>query len=104
MERLAPTVPVFSGGGWNEFRAVYRRCAAAALFVITIVGGRAAGAFAVGNCGAYGFSYDYPQAEARAIMLKGTTLPDLQIEALALVGLTLMAMVIAVTRFRRTLD
>jgi ABC-2 type transport system permease protein len=40
----------------------------------------------------------------RAIMLKGATLPDLQIEALALVGLTLMAMVIAVTRFRRTLD
>ena len=40
----------------------------------------------------------------RAIMLKGATLGDLQIEALALVGLTLMAMVIAVTRFRRTLD
>jgi ABC-2 type transport system permease protein len=40
----------------------------------------------------------------RSIMLKGATLNDLQIEALALVGLTLMAMVIAVTRFRRTLD
>lgn len=40
----------------------------------------------------------------RAIMLKGSTLGDLQIEALALVGLTLMAMFIAVTRFRRTLD
>ncbi len=40
----------------------------------------------------------------RAIMLKGATLGDLQIEALALVGLTLMAMTIAVTRFRRTLD
>ena len=25
---------------------------------------RAAGAFAVGNCGAYGFSYDYAEAEA----------------------------------------
>ncbi len=40
----------------------------------------------------------------RAIMLKGSTLADLQIEALALAGLTLMAMFIAVTRFRRTLD
>jgi ABC-2 type transport system permease protein len=40
----------------------------------------------------------------RAIMLKGATLEDLQIEAAALVGLTLLAMVIAVTRFRRTLD
>jgi ABC-2 type transport system permease protein len=40
----------------------------------------------------------------RAIMLKGSTLADLQIEAMALVGLTLAAMFIAVTRFRRTLD
>jgi len=40
----------------------------------------------------------------RAIMLKGATLYDLQVEAAALVGLTLLAMVIAVTRFRRTLD
>jgi ABC-2 type transport system permease protein len=40
----------------------------------------------------------------RAIMLKGSTLADLQIEAAALVGLTLLAMIIAVTRFRRTLD
>jgi ABC-2 type transport system permease protein len=40
----------------------------------------------------------------RAIMLKGSTLADLHIEAAALVGLTLLAMVIAVTRFRRTLD
>ena len=40
----------------------------------------------------------------RAIMLKGATLADLQIEAAALVGLTLLAMFIAVTRFRRTLD
>ena len=38
--------------------------AAAALFAITIADARAAGAFAVGDCGAYGFSYDYPQAEA----------------------------------------
>ena len=40
----------------------------------------------------------------RAIMLKGSTLADLQYDTLALVGLMLMAMTIAVTRFRRTLD
>jgi ABC-2 type transport system permease protein len=40
----------------------------------------------------------------RAIMLKGATLPDLYYDALALAGLTLLAMTIAVTRFRRTLD
>ena len=40
----------------------------------------------------------------RAIMLKGATLPDLHYDALALAGLMLIAMTIAVTRFRRTLD
>jgi ABC-2 type transport system permease protein len=40
----------------------------------------------------------------RAIMLKGSTLYDLQADALALAGLMLVAMLIAVTRFRRTLD
>ena len=40
----------------------------------------------------------------RAIMLKGATLADLHYDALALVGLMLVAMTIAVTRFRRTLD
>jgi ABC-2 type transport system permease protein len=40
----------------------------------------------------------------RAIMLKGAALPDLQNDALALAGLMLIAMTIAVTRFRRTLD
>jgi ABC-2 type transport system permease protein len=40
----------------------------------------------------------------RAIMLKGATLPDLQYDALALLGLMTVAMAIAVTRFRRTLD
>jgi len=40
----------------------------------------------------------------RAIMLKGATLPDLQNDALALAGLMLIAMTIAVSRFRRTLD
>lgn len=38
--------------------------ATAAMLAMTIVDGRGAGAFAVGNCGAYGFSYDYPAAEA----------------------------------------
>jgi len=40
----------------------------------------------------------------RAIMLKGSTLADLQVEACWLAILMLAAMAIAVTRFRRTLD
>ena len=40
----------------------------------------------------------------RAIMLKGSTLADLRYDALVLIGLMLVAMTIAVTRFRRTLD
>jgi ABC-2 type transport system permease protein len=40
----------------------------------------------------------------RAIMLKGSTLDVLRYDALALTGLMLLAMLIAVTRFRRTLD
>jgi hypothetical protein len=36
--------------------------------------------------------------------LKGSTLGDLQVEALWLAALMLLAMTIAVTRFRRTLD
>jgi len=40
----------------------------------------------------------------RAIMLKGSTLADLRVDSLALAGLMLVAMLIAVTRFRRTLD
>jgi len=40
----------------------------------------------------------------RSIMLKGSTLADLRFDTLALGGLTLIAMTIAVTRFRRTLD
>jgi ABC-2 type transport system permease protein len=40
----------------------------------------------------------------RAIMLKGAGAQDLHADAWALVGLTLLAMTIAVTRFRRTLD
>ena len=40
----------------------------------------------------------------RAIMLKGAGLQNLQYDTLALIGLMLFAMTIAVTRFRRTLD
>ena len=37
-------------------------------------------------------------------MLKGSTLADLQYDTIGLAVLMLIAMVIAVTRFRRTLD
>jgi ABC-2 type transport system permease protein len=40
----------------------------------------------------------------RAIMLKGATMPNLRFDAAALAVLMLVAMTIAVTRFRRTLD
>jgi ABC-2 type transport system permease protein len=40
----------------------------------------------------------------RAIMLKGSSLQNLQYDSLALLALMLLAMTIAVTRFRRTLD
>jgi len=40
----------------------------------------------------------------RAIMLKGAGLANLQYDAIALIALMLLAMTIAVTRFRRTLD
>ncbi len=40
----------------------------------------------------------------RSIMLKGSTLHNLQYDAVALFGLMLLAMTIALTRFRRTLD
>ena len=41
---------------------------------------------------------------ARSIMLKGSTLGELRYDTLALAGLMAVAMTIAVTRFRRTLD
>jgi ABC-2 type transport system permease protein len=40
----------------------------------------------------------------RSIMLKGSTLADLQYDTIGLAALMLIAMLIAVTRFRRTLD
>ncbi len=40
----------------------------------------------------------------RAIMLKGATINNLQYDTIALFGLMVLAMTIAVTRFRRTLD
>jgi len=41
---------------------------------------------------------------ARSVMLKGSTLVDLRFDAAMLVLLMLIAMGIAITRFRRTLD
>ena len=40
----------------------------------------------------------------RAIMLKGASMQNLRFDTLALAALMLLAMIIAVTRFRRTLD
>ena len=40
----------------------------------------------------------------RAVMLKGSSITDLRYDALAMLVLMLVAMTIAVTRFRRTLD
>ena len=40
----------------------------------------------------------------RSIMLKGSSVADLRYDAVALFVLMLVAMTIAVTRFRRTLD
>ena len=40
----------------------------------------------------------------RGIMLKGAGVVDLRYDTLALAGLMLIAMVIAISRFRRTLD
>jgi ABC-2 type transport system permease protein len=40
----------------------------------------------------------------RAIMLKGSSFADMRYDAAALAGLMLLAMAIAVSRFRRTLD
>jgi ABC-2 type transport system permease protein len=41
---------------------------------------------------------------ARGVMLKGASLPELRYDTLALAALMLIAMTIAITRFRRTLD
>jgi len=40
----------------------------------------------------------------RGVMLKGAAIADLRYDALALAGLMLIAMIIAIGRFRRTLD
>ena len=40
----------------------------------------------------------------RGVMLKGAGLPELRYDTLALAALMLIAMTIAITRFRRTLD
>jgi ABC-2 type transport system permease protein len=41
---------------------------------------------------------------AQSVLLKGSTLGDLQTDTMWLVALMFVAMTIAVTRFRRTLD
>jgi hypothetical protein len=56
----------------TSFRPASRPFAAASLLLASCLmtgavnteSARAAGALAIGNCGAYGLSYDYPQAEA----------------------------------------
>jgi ABC-2 type transport system permease protein len=40
----------------------------------------------------------------RGVMLKGANLSDLRYDTLALAGLMLIAMAVAISRFRRTLD
>jgi hypothetical protein len=46
-------------------RVFWRMAVTAAMLMANMTVSQAAGAFAVGNCGAYGFSYDYQQpAEA----------------------------------------
>ena len=45
-------------------RALTRIVVAAGLLITGAVAVEAAGALAVGTCGAYGFAYDYPKAEA----------------------------------------
>jgi len=54
--------------------------------------------------GCPGFFPEFSKPCVRAIMLKGSGAQDLHVDAWALIGLTLFAMTIAVTRFRRTLD
>jgi hypothetical protein len=55
-------------------RATSRFVAAAALMLVGIAGTQAAGALAVGTCGAYGFAYDYSQAgDAHSAALRKCT-------------------------------
>jgi hypothetical protein len=55
-----------------SFARTFAGAAAAACFLITAVGAaHAAGAFAVGACGAYGYGYDYRKvADARLAAMK----------------------------------
>ena len=46
-------------------------CAAAAIWIGGIAVGHAAGALAIGNCGTYGFAYDYKQESAAALAALG---------------------------------
>jgi hypothetical protein len=51
---------------WTLVRALLRLTTAAALVIGCAGGGQAAGALAVGACGAYGFAYDYAKEPAAA--------------------------------------
>lgn len=62
-------------------RLLFCAAAAVAVLIAGIVGGQAAGAFALGNCGAYGFSYDFPQAEAAQEAARGKCSGDCKIVA-----------------------
>ena len=48
-------------GSWSRFAAAV---AAAALLLAAVSAAQAAGAFAVGACGAYGYAYDYKKIDA----------------------------------------
>lgn len=62
-------------------RLFYCVAVAAVLLAASTVAGRAAGAFAVGACGAYGFSYDYPQADAAREAALGQCTGDCKVVA-----------------------
>jgi len=63
-------------GLWRFFCCM---AAAAALLTTGIAVGQAAGAFAVGSCGAYGFAYDFPQAEAAHEAARGKCSGDCKV-------------------------
>ena len=58
--------------GWG--RALAATVAAAGILAVSVDIGRSAGALAIGECGAYGFAYDYPKeaAASRAALGKCT--------------------------------
>jgi Domain of unknown function (DUF4189) len=65
-KRLPGSVGTFLGGGafMIGFRRLAAAVAAASLLLAPVSGAHAAGAFAVGACGAYGYAFDYKEAAA----------------------------------------